>query len=327
MKNAENWWNSIWKLRVPQKMKHFVWKLSHQWLPTNQVLHYRCVTSNASCFRCGAQCEDIFHASWLCPKISEVWRSYNFWKIIKDYQCPDVGAFLSKIVQATSLDDFEVFIAASWHMWQVRNKSLHGEKVHFSRDLVEWCYKYIDDYKKVNSSHKPGKNDSVKSKWRPPQHDCFKINVDASISKGHIGCSVATVLRNEKGSIIEARSRYFHRAFSPLVAELYAIKEGLVMAADMKISNFSIESDCANAVSLLNKSYYGCSDFDGLVDKIKTLTPRVGFKSVDYVARSANGLAHCLAKIASSSRASAVWNRDIPSVARSVFLADLPIPV
>ena len=58
------------------------------------------------------------------------------------------------------------------------------------------------------------------------------------------------------------------KAFSPLVAELCAIKEGLVMAADMKISNFSIESDCANAVSLLKKSYNGCSNFDGLVDKI-----------------------------------------------------------
>ena len=48
---------------------------------------------------------------------------------IKDYQCPDVGAFLSKILQSTSLDDFEVFVAASWHMWPVRNKSFHAEKV------------------------------------------------------------------------------------------------------------------------------------------------------------------------------------------------------
>ncbi|KAK1354385.1 hypothetical protein POM88_047641 [Heracleum sosnowskyi] len=147
----------------------------------------------------------------------------------------------------TSRDKFEVFVAISWQIWISRNKVLHGEKIPNVEDLVEWCYGYVADFRK-QCEPITEKYEVVTSKWDPPLHNCLKINVDASISAGGVGCGVAAVLRDECGKVIQGRSVYFHRAYKPLVAELYAIKEGILLAKDLDISNFSVESDCANAL-------------------------------------------------------------------------------
>ncbi|KAK1354390.1 hypothetical protein POM88_047646 [Heracleum sosnowskyi] len=247
MKESENWWSAIWKLNVSPKVKQFLWKVSHCWLPTNYNLSCRGVHSSASFFRCNkAPKEDILHALWLCPKNIDVWKRSGFWKLIKKYHCFDIVTFMSNVLQHTSRDKFEVFVAISWQIWISRNKVLHGEKIPNVEDLVEWCYGYVADFRK-QCEPITEKYEVVTSKWDPPLHNCLKINVDASISAGGVGCGVAAVLRDECGKVIQGRSVYFHRAYKPLVAELYAIKEGILLAKDLDISNFSVESDCANA--------------------------------------------------------------------------------
>ncbi|KAK1354388.1 hypothetical protein POM88_047644 [Heracleum sosnowskyi] len=223
MKESENWWSAIWKLNVSPKVNSFYGKCNK------------------------APKEDILHALWLCPKNIDVWKRSGFWKLIKKYHCFDIVTFMSNVLQNTSRDKFEVFVAISWQIWISRNKVLHGEKIPHVEDLVEWCYGYVADFRK-QCEPITEKYEVVTSKWDPPLHNCLKINVDASISAGGVGCGVVAVLRDECGKVIQGRSVYFHRAYKPLVAELYAIKEGILLAKDLDISNFSVESDCANAV-------------------------------------------------------------------------------
>ncbi|KAK1372456.1 hypothetical protein POM88_028649 [Heracleum sosnowskyi] len=51
MKNSEEWWRYLWNLNLPPKVKHFIWKLSHNWLPTNYNLCRRAIKDDASCMR------------------------------------------------------------------------------------------------------------------------------------------------------------------------------------------------------------------------------------------------------------------------------------
>ena len=36
--NTSALWKTLWDLRVANKIKHFLWKLSNQWLPTNDFI-------------------------------------------------------------------------------------------------------------------------------------------------------------------------------------------------------------------------------------------------------------------------------------------------
>ncbi|KAF4400286.1 hypothetical protein G4B88_019495 [Cannabis sativa] len=46
MKGVESYWNQILRLRVPPKIKYFLWRANHSWLPTNSVLFYRKIYPN-----------------------------------------------------------------------------------------------------------------------------------------------------------------------------------------------------------------------------------------------------------------------------------------
>ncbi|KAL1802293.1 hypothetical protein ACET3Z_030940 [Daucus carota] len=110
------------------------------------------------------------------------------------------------------------------------------------------------------------------------------------------GCGLGIVVRNDKGDCLEARCVYLNNSSSPLAVELLAIKEGLKTARGMRCSNFILESDCAQAVALIE-------NFDRV--------------------RECNMVAHVLARLAMRSKISARWSEDFPSYVLSACTADL----
>ena len=42
-------WNSVWSLQVPPKVRHFLWRASHESLPTRYNLHRRHVIDDSIC--------------------------------------------------------------------------------------------------------------------------------------------------------------------------------------------------------------------------------------------------------------------------------------
>ena len=54
-------WSWIWKLRVPENLKHFAWLIMHNCLPTNCFIFHRHITQDASCHLCCVTKEIILH--------------------------------------------------------------------------------------------------------------------------------------------------------------------------------------------------------------------------------------------------------------------------
>jgi hypothetical protein len=51
---ADEEWLAIWQLRVPPKIRVFLWRLARQSIPTGDVLHRRHMAPQASCLICEA---------------------------------------------------------------------------------------------------------------------------------------------------------------------------------------------------------------------------------------------------------------------------------
>ena len=66
-------WKDIWGLRVPNKIKHFLWRACCEALPTKKNLLSRHVTRNATCECCDWETEDAIHALWDCQVLKEIW--------------------------------------------------------------------------------------------------------------------------------------------------------------------------------------------------------------------------------------------------------------
>lgn len=89
-----------------------------------------------------------------------------------------------------------------------------------NKDLVEWCYTFLKDFQAANVR---GKN---------PQ-PCLKINVDAAVSSIKLGTGMRAVIHDHRGRCVAASSKFLTASFDPLIPEIAAIKEGLLLAGNL----------------------------------------------------------------------------------------------
>ena len=66
-------WRKVWKLAIPGKIKHFIWRAYHDSLPTNYQLHRRRIRASPACGVCAQEDETTIHALWECPLARNTW--------------------------------------------------------------------------------------------------------------------------------------------------------------------------------------------------------------------------------------------------------------
>ena len=73
--NSQQVWKSIWKIRTPNKIRHFIWRAARDSLPTKQNLRARHLPVEETCELCGDHQESLMHSIWLCEHAQAVWKS------------------------------------------------------------------------------------------------------------------------------------------------------------------------------------------------------------------------------------------------------------
>ena len=72
-------WKGVWRLNVPGKIKHFLWKSCTNSLPTKENLLKKTIVSENVCHLCSELPEDVMHALWGCLKVRQVWQRSFGW--------------------------------------------------------------------------------------------------------------------------------------------------------------------------------------------------------------------------------------------------------
>ena len=68
----KRFWKGLWELRVPHKIKHFIWRACHNALPTKCNLVRRNIVNSEVCELCNEGQEDVIHALWKCPVVENI---------------------------------------------------------------------------------------------------------------------------------------------------------------------------------------------------------------------------------------------------------------
>ena len=78
----KQFWKGIWQLRIPNKIKHFIWRASNNELPRMSNLFHQQITSLATCELYKACPEDSLHTLWLCKEVESAWSLFiNFHQV------------------------------------------------------------------------------------------------------------------------------------------------------------------------------------------------------------------------------------------------------
>ena len=66
-------WNKLWRLRIPLKVRNFLWRAYSDVLPTWANIAWRRLPIDPSCAICGQAEESVCHALWECSLATNIW--------------------------------------------------------------------------------------------------------------------------------------------------------------------------------------------------------------------------------------------------------------
>ena len=115
-------WNGIWKLKVPNKVKHFMWQAANESLPTKCNLCARHVLLESSCGLCEEFPKDVIHCLWLCDHVKCIWLSDQTFHYprTRNFRC--FGDLVSFVLSELPSGTAALFSMVAWCIWTRRNK-------------------------------------------------------------------------------------------------------------------------------------------------------------------------------------------------------------
>jgi hypothetical protein len=83
---VEGQWKKLWKLKVPNKVRIFLWRVLRGCLPVRARLLAKGVHCDPKCPCCGEYEENEWHCFVGCMAAQEVWKEADCWQATNKYE-------------------------------------------------------------------------------------------------------------------------------------------------------------------------------------------------------------------------------------------------
>ncbi|CAA7029674.1 unnamed protein product [Microthlaspi erraticum] len=266
-----SFFDRIWHVVAPERVRLFLWLTSHQVLMTN-VERKRChLCDSEICTVCKGGFETILHTLRDCPAMAGIWERIVPRHMRQSFFQSSLLVWLYDNIQASvivgDIPWFTTFAIAVWWGWKWRCGNVFGE--------------------------------NQKCRDRAPAAEWFKLNTDGA-SQGNPGLATAGgVLRDGDGRWCSGFALNIGRCSAPL-AELWGVYYGLMMAWEKQIPRLVLEVDLEVVVGFLMKGIQNSHPLSFLVRLCHGFLSKDWLVRVTHVFHEANRLADGLANHAFS---------------------------
>ncbi|KAL5772827.1 hypothetical protein ACOSP7_012443 [Xanthoceras sorbifolium] len=293
----------LWSLNIPAKVRMFVWRACRNLLPTRSLLAARRVLVGTVCPLCDAAVDSVLHSLWSCLSLVDAKAAVPF-----------LSGFLL-------VPEFEFLLVLLWRFWFRRNRAVHSAPLLSVEETVGWSELFLADFQAAVAAPPP-RCSSVVERWQAPSPGWVKINSDVAVDVRGRRLGFGVVFRDAGGKVLVSYTSLLLGLSSLDIGEALAILLGLRLAIDMGLSTVCVESDVASVVKQLSSSVTSCSDIGLSLDDILSLVVIFANISFSSVCRSANQVAHGLAKFALPHQPVSVRQGGVPSSLGLVVLDD-----
>ncbi|KAL5736195.1 hypothetical protein ACOSQ2_030983 [Xanthoceras sorbifolium] len=84
LSSSGGWWKFLWRLKISAKVKLFVWRCCHDWLPSRVNLARKGLSLDVVYPLCAQCVETSMHALWGCPLLKPVRQGCGLVAKLKD---------------------------------------------------------------------------------------------------------------------------------------------------------------------------------------------------------------------------------------------------
>lgn len=320
--HTSNPWRSVWKARVPPKIKSFMWRVLRGILPTRMALAKKITLPNKKCVFCNRYEETDLHLFKHCQALISFWNASPLGQIpLASLNC-SLSDWICEVLSTFSSQQIDLFLSCLWVVWTERNNVVWKNHIFCPVVMASWAVKLLEEFQKLHPNCSKGKK-RTPSRWVCPPRGRLKVNVDgafnAQLQQGGIG----VVVRDGNGICVAAFARFIPHASSALHVEAEALRAGILIAIQEDWMSIELESDCASLISALYSSCIDCSEIGRIVEDCRDYMSSISSANLCHIYREANGVAHRLAHLASVSYVDDLWLNETPSIIEDVLFEDL----
>uniref|UniRef100_A0A2N9EM29 RNase H type-1 domain-containing protein n=1 Tax=Fagus sylvatica TaxID=28930 RepID=A0A2N9EM29_FAGSY len=316
-------WKKIWSVKVPFKIRNFLWRVCIDALPTLVKLQRRTIISTARCSFCLAEDEDIMHALWTCPLLMPLWTHHKLTrKAVRSCYTSllDVVGHLLEYESDASLAKFAFML---WLVWQRRNKAMYQSELNNLDDIPLLAQRLLLEFWAVNDQQQSVPQVIPKQAWQPPTQFEFKANCDAALFPSHNMTSVGVVIRDGRGLPIATLCKRFHCLHAVDDAEAIAVREAVQLARDVGLAEVEVEGDSLVILHALKQQEVCFASYGDIIQDIHQLACSLDRVVFSHVRRTENRVTHVLARNAIGlSSDFLVWLEDVPPFLEDVIQSE-----
>ncbi|RYR17605.1 hypothetical protein Ahy_B03g062308 [Arachis hypogaea] len=306
-------WKEIWKMKIPAKIKSFLWKAAHDIVPVNSNLFKKRIAGSPICQICNKEVETTEHALLLCEWTRAAWFGADCQCIPTIETVTEFGDWFMTIIQKIKSVGGRRKIEES--IWKTRNQKVYQQQeINPSwtikrAKLMENLFWRIAE-KKINLKERQVQKGTREVRWRPPPADWIKANVDASFKKNTGKGAIAVVYRDNRGRILLGFTGLI-QANSVTVAEALAIRQALIIANNLFMGKVLIESDNLKIIQAI-KSKSPIGEAWAINQDIQLLLEQLPGRGITWTPREGNLLAHKVAREAELGNLHSNWSMQPP---------------
>lgn len=242
-----------------------------------------------------------------CESASHIFVSCRFarrcWDLIGNSTYQLASTFLDWLeYNFSNLADRDLcrVISICWKIWDARNEKTWNRVIISAEAVVHGATSFLHEWQTINSTtRRHAMNSNQDGNWVKPPTGWMKLNVDAALDTVNRKLGFGFVLRDEHGVFIAAKEIPKSGALKPDEAEVMGVKEALKWLKENHIDGVQIETDCMKITN--NIKHQALSTyFDLLLNDVKEIAKSFSRLSFLFAKRSANKVAHLLAREALS---------------------------
>ncbi|XP_073119607.1 uncharacterized protein [Henckelia pumila] len=294
-------WLLVWRLKIPPKVRNFIWRTLSRCLPTKTALRGRRIDVQEWCPFCNHDPESDIHVLVRCSFARNVWCLTSIGSLVNAATSfRDWWTFLSTNHSSSDIESAAMIL---WNIWNARNdvvwNGFSKSPTLVYQSAVEVHHQWLLANQSIGSSPSASLR-QPNSSWTKPPINFVKCNVDAAVFKDPPRMGYGCIIRDSSGVVIKAICGCFPGIFTSIMAEAMSIREALSWLKELNISNVIVESDALLVVNAFHSSAIDVSGVGLLMEDCRFLASELLSCSLSFVYRSANQAAHRLARSARS---------------------------
>ncbi|XP_031105595.1 uncharacterized protein LOC116010359 [Ipomoea triloba] len=244
-------WNAIWSLKLPNRIKLFLWLTRHERIMTNSLRATKGMTEDTNCWLCRDEEENTEHVLRKCPAADAIWSRLLpslYWQTrnLSFTDWLDRG-IAGKGNQRRPDNENILFAVAVWWIWKWRNDAIFNNCTQPLRSKMEWIKSQTQE---IYTTLSKGKSQIVtlnaykweELRWSKPPEEMTKINFDGSVEIASGKAACGGIARDCKGTWMGGFTHTIGIC-SPLQAEAWGLLKSIQLANFMGYRRVIFEGD------------------------------------------------------------------------------------